>query len=66
MDSGASCLVIHKDHVSPGKIKSAASIKLMNVDGSDLSPIGTVEMKAKLRGALDVTTSQSAGMISNG
>ena len=52
--------------MSPGKIKSAASIKLMNVDGSDLSPIGTVEMKAKLRGALDVTTSQSAGMISNG
>ena len=29
MDSGASCSVIRKDHVSPGKIKPAAPIKLM-------------------------------------
>ena len=50
MDSGASCSVIHKDHVSPKKIKPAAPIKLMNADGSGVSPIGTVEMKVRLGG----------------
>ena len=48
MDSGESCLVIHKDHVSPGRIKPAAPIKLMNADGSDVTPIGTVKMKVKM------------------
>ena len=56
MDSGASCSVIHKDHVSPGNIKPAAPMRLMNADGSGVSPIGTVEMKVKLGG---METSQS-------
>ena len=56
MDSGASCSVIHKDHVSPGNIKPAAPMRLMNADGSGISPIGTVEMKVKLGG---METSQS-------
>ena len=50
MDSGASCSVIQKDHVSPGKIKPAAPIKLMNADGSGVSPIGNVEIQVKLGG----------------
>ena len=50
MDLYASCLVIHEDHVSPGKIKPAAPIKLINVDGSSVSLIGNVEIQVKLGG----------------
>ena len=50
MDSGASCSVIQKDHMSPGKIKPAAPIKLMNANGSGVSPIGNVEIQVKLGG----------------
>ena len=45
LDSGASCFVICKDYVPLIDIGCLTLIKLMNADGSNLAPLGTLVMK---------------------
>ena len=45
LDSGASCSVILKNFVRPQVMKLAAPIKLINVDGRNILPVGTATLK---------------------
>ena len=45
LDSGASCSVICKDNVPINDVDPLTPVKLVNADGSDLVPIGTIVMR---------------------
>ena len=48
LDSGASCSVLSKDHVSPPNIKPVARTKLINADGRNITPCGTTTLTVTL------------------
>ena len=48
LDSGASCSVIHKDHVLPQQMKPPIPMKLVNADGSGVVPMGSANMRINL------------------
>ena len=48
LDSGASCSVLSKDHMSPPSIKPIARTKLVNADGRNITPCGTTTLTVTL------------------
>ena len=48
LDSGASCSVLSKDHMSPPNIKPVARTKLVNADGRIITPYGTTTLTVTL------------------
>ena len=48
LDSGASCSVLSKDHMSPPNINPVARTKLVNADGRIITPCGTTTLTVTL------------------
>ena len=48
LDSGASCSVLSKDHLSPPNIKPISRTKLVNADGRNITPCGITNVTVTL------------------
>ena len=48
LDSGASCSVICKEYAPSKDVEPSISTKLVNADGSDLAPLGTLVLEVKV------------------
>lgn len=62
LDSGASCSVIRKEYVNPKDMTPLYNIKLVNADGREITPLGTIIMKVNLG---NLVTDQSFTVVEN-